>query len=169
MSREQYVAIARYMVQHSKIKGAFVWAQRALAGLVYACYPCFLLYSLLTKGVRVFWVVLVLPAVCFLGFSAVRRGINAPRPGQVYGFVPVLEPGKQGCSFPSRHTFSAFLIAGAVVPLNTAVGCGLCLVAALIGAGRVIGGVHFVRDVAMGAALGAGCGICCAMALTQFI
>ena len=60
MSREQYVAIARYMVQHSKIKGAFVWAQRALAGLVYACYPCFLLYSLLTKGVRVFWVLLVL-------------------------------------------------------------------------------------------------------------
>lgn len=97
---------------------------------------------------------LVFAAVPFLAVTLMRRIFDLPRPYEVFDF-PVPKAGaKCGRSFPSRHVTSAFLIAtllsGVYLPLAIPV-----FVAALItSAVRVLLGIHFVRDVLAGAAVG---------------
>lgn len=52
------------------------------------------------------------PALCFLTVTVLRKILNFQRPYDVYDYVSLCDyhPGK-GCSFPSRHTASAAIIA----------------------------------------------------------
>ncbi len=63
-------------------------------------------------GVRrgLFWVVIV-PFLGFVTLTIVRRIINRPRPYEVDGIPPLIEKDTSGKSFPSRHVFSAYMIA----------------------------------------------------------
>lgn len=58
-------------------------------------------------------------------------------------------------SFPSGHTMNAFAIAAALSVRFPAWSPALFLLAACIGASRVVLGLHFASDVGAGAALGA--------------
>ena len=93
-------------------------------------------------------------AVPFVAVSVLRKIINAPRPYELIGDFPHRPKNKSGESFPSRHTFSAFLIATLLLPWSVAVGASLYAVGALLAAARVLLGIHFVRDVTAGAAVG---------------
>ena len=64
-----------------------------------------------------------------------------------------------GKSFPSRHTVSAFIIAMAFLYVNTNLGIIMLCLATAIGLTRILSGVHFVRDVVGGAAIGIFIGI----------
>ena len=57
-------------------------------------------------------------------------------------------------AMPSRHIFSAFVITMAVLYYNVLIGRVLFFLAIIEGVIRVIGGVHFVSDVVVGAMLG---------------
>lgn len=46
------------------------------------------------------------PAAAFAG-TLIRKKLNRPRPAQLFHFVPLVQH-EDGCSFPSRHTSSAF-------------------------------------------------------------
>ena len=97
-------------------------------------------------------------AVPFLTVSVARKIINAKRPYELIGDFPHRPKSKSGESFPSRHTFSAFLIATLLLPWIPLVGIALYLVGVLLAASRVLLGIHFLRDVIAGALLGAACG-----------
>ena len=78
---------------------------------------------------------------------------------RVFEAAPVIEKDTKGKSFPSRHVFSAFIIAFTAGCYNPAAGGALAVCGTLLAVTRVLGGVHFIRDVAAGAAAGIGLGL----------
>jgi membrane-associated phospholipid phosphatase len=92
--------------------------------------------------------------VPFILVSIVRRIINAPRPYQLYDFYEVLPKSKQGRSFPSRHVFSAFVIAVFALTVSVWLSLLLFVLGIALSVARVLLGIHFVRDVAAGALIG---------------
>ena len=93
-------------------------------------------------------------AVPFVLVSLFRRFINAPRPYELYDFYGEPPKNKKGKSFPSRHVFSAFLIATLWVYINPFVAAASATLGVLLAISRVLTGIHFVRDVACGALIG---------------
>ncbi len=59
-----------------------------------------------------------------------------------------------GKSFPSRHAFSAFAIAASWFAASAPVAVVLLVAAVVLAICRVLGGVHFPRDVVVGALIG---------------
>ena len=97
-------------------------------------------------------------AVPFIAVTLMRYFINAERPYEVFDIdelKAIKEKGKKGHSFPSRHVFSAFLIGVLFIPYGVAFGIAALLLGAFIAVERVLLGIHFVRDVLVGAVIGA--------------
>ena len=95
-------------------------------------------------------------AIPFVAVSGIRRLINAPRPYELFDDIYERPPkNKKGCSFPSRHVFSAFSIGTVLCFLYPIVGAVTILLGAVIAAARVLLGKHFLRDVITGALIGA--------------
>ncbi len=92
--------------------------------------------------------------VPFIAVSILRRIINAPRPYELLPFYEKMPKKKSGRSFPSRHVFSVFAIAVALIPATPLVGALLLFLGVLLAFVRVALGIHFVRDVLAGAAIG---------------
>lgn len=107
-------------------------------------------------------------ALCFVLVSLLRRWRNAPRPYEVFDIKPSVPKKclKSGMSFPSRHTFCAFLIATMyAIIFRSFAGMVPLLLAAALGCIRVLEGVHFPRDVVAGAVLGVVAGFVCTLAI----
>lgn len=126
---------------------ALVLANKALTVIGYVAYPALLVMVALAGA----WLDLVkfvaVPAVGFIALSVFRARYNAPRPYQVAAIDPIIKKDTEGKSFPSRHTFSLFMIALSWVAWNVPAGIVLVVFACIMAATRVIGGVHFPRDV----------------------
>ena len=71
---------------------------------------------------------------------------------------PLIRRQKIGDSLPSRHVFSATVIAMCGFRLNLILGIILLALAVVSAITRVIGGVHFPRDVIIGFICGVICG-----------
>ena len=91
-----------------------------------------------------------IPASGFVILSFLRKKINAPRPYEVWEIVPLLDRDSPGQSMPSRHVFSATIISMACLHASLSVGVILLVLSALLGLVRVLGGVHFPKDVVVG-------------------
>lgn len=91
----------------------------------------------------------------YLLVSAAREVLDAPRPYEVYDFYKTLPKKKKGKSFPSRHAYSALVIATLSFAVGYPLGIGLLVLAAVMCVCRALVGIHFVRDLVAGAALGA--------------
>ncbi|WP_241156461.1 MULTISPECIES: phosphatase PAP2 family protein [unclassified Adlercreutzia] len=92
------------------------------------------------------------PSVLFAACSLFRRVVNAPRPYEALPIDPLIKKDTRGKSFPSRHAFSMFTIAAAWMTFQPVVGAALMAAGAFMGGVRVLGGVHYPRDVIAGAA-----------------
>ena len=90
------------------------------------------------------------PATGFVILSFLRKKINAPRPYEIWEIVPLLDRDSPGQSMPSRHVFSATIISMACLHASLSVGVILLVFSALLGLVRVLGGVHFPKDVVVG-------------------
>ena len=97
---------------------------------------------------------IMVPALGFILLTLVRKWINQPRPYETWGIVPLLEKDSSGNSMPSRHVFSATIISMACLHANLPAGLILLLLSALLGLVRVLGGVHYPKDVLVGYACG---------------
>lgn len=107
------------------------------------------------------WRLVPLVGVTAVGFVAVsffRRRFNAPRPYEFCAIAPLIARDGAGKSFPSRHTFSAFAIAASWFAASVPVAVVLLVAAGVLAVCRVLGGVHFPRDVVAGALIGSATG-----------
>ena len=93
---------------------------------------------------------LFIPASGFVILSLLRKKINAPRPYEEWAIKPLLDRDSPGQSMPSRHVFSATIISMACLHASLSVGVILLVFSALLGLVRVLGGVHFPKDVVIG-------------------
>src|SRR5699024_2462800 len=121
--------------------------------LIYITYPLVLFYLIYTRDER-FWRVLFAPAISFVFVRMIRHCIDPPRPYEVKEIDPIIKKETKGNSFRSRHLFSAFVIAIALYFIYKPLGILLMFAGFLLAVLRVIGGVHFPRDVIVGAIIG---------------
>lgn len=96
------------------------------------------------------WIYLFIPASGFVILSLLRKKINAPRPYEVWEIVPLLDRDSPGQSMPSRHVFSATIISMACLHASLTMGMICLTLSAFLGLVRVLGGVHFPKDVVVG-------------------
>lgn len=160
------------------------WAARLLAavnrvivGVFYAAYGLLLgavLWRLLGESAAIgqalaaLAALVLVPGAAFVLLSVVRGWLNAPRPCERDGITPLVSRDGTGQSFPSRHAFSAFAIAACwwvACPIVSAVLLGLACLLAIV---RVLGGVHYPRDVVVGGLCGLAVGAAAA-ALAFFL
>ena len=100
------------------------------------------------------WIYLFIPASGFVILSFLRKKINAPRPYEVWEIIPLLDKDSSGNSMPSRHVFSATIISMACLHASLTIGIIWLVLSAFLGLVRVLGGVHYPKDVLVGYACG---------------
>ena len=91
-----------------------------------------------------------IPASGFVILSLLRKKINAPRPYEEWDIKPLLDRDSPGQSMPSRHVFSATIISMACLHASLTMGMICLTLSALLGLVRVLGGVHYPKDVVVG-------------------
>lgn len=130
-------------------KKALVLLDRGITYSIVLAYASILLFLLVKKDTRIL-PVFVVPAIFLVVVSVVRAIINWKRPYEVFGTSPILPREKLGKSMPSRHVASASIISMVIVYLFGWWGAIAFLATLLLGMVRVVGGVHFIRDVTVG-------------------
>lgn len=128
-------------------------SNKIITYVVYAVYPIALILLMFDRDPR-FWRVLLAPSISFVLVSIFRKVVNAPRPYEVTGKEPIIKKETEGNSFPSRHVFSVFVIASTLFFISKPLGVLLMLFGIVLAVLRVIGGVHFPKDVIAGAIIG---------------
>ncbi|MBB1079288.1 phosphatase PAP2 family protein [Limosilactobacillus sp. STM2_1] len=126
--------------------------------IMYFVYIGLLLWVIKTHP-SILWKVVLIPGIGFIILSVVRQRINAPRPYEKFAIKPLIFRDKTGDSMPSRHVFSATVIAMCGLYFSISWGIILLLLAVVSAITRVIGGVHFPRDVFVGFICGLICGL----------
>ena len=153
LNEEMYRKITAPILRHPRGVQTLNIINKAITMLIYSIYPIFLLGLLVSRDLR-FWKVLLIPGISFVLVSLFRKYIDAPRPYEVLNIVPLINKDTKGQSFPSRHVFSVFVIAMTLYYISMPVGITLIIVGVLLGIVRVVGGVHFPKDVIVGAIVG---------------
>ena len=167
MNPEQYRALREWLEARPTAKLAVLRGNRWLPAIPFVCYPVLLVllsvraFLLLRAGsagtlplMQDIARAILVPGATFWFGTVLRARLNRPRPYQQPGFEPLVPKETQGRSFPSRHALSAAVLAMVWLYFYPLVGIGMVFVALAICALRVLAGVHYVRDVAAGAALG---------------
>ena len=105
------------------------------------------------------WRMIIVPAVTFFLVTFLRVYYDLPRPYESFDIDPILEGNQAGKSFPSRHIASAVIIACAIGYYNVDGGVIAFAAALLVAFCRIVGGVHYPRDVIAAAAISLFCGL----------
>ena len=125
--------------------------------IMYLIYPILLIYLWWQAPKRLMAFILI-PAIAFVLVSVIRKRLNVPRPYEAWAITPLIAKNTKGQSFPSRHVFSATIISMAVLRLNIILGSICLLLSLLLTFCRLLGGVHYPRDVTAGFLIGLACG-----------
>ena len=133
---------------------AIKFFNRLMTLLMPLVYVGVLLGAFWTRSWLGLLVYLLLPAAGFVLLSLVRKKINHPRPYESWAISPLLAKDVSGKSLPSRHVFSSALVATAALTLWPWLGLVLLVLTGLLALVRVLGGVHYPRDVVIGYACG---------------
>ncbi|WP_251576677.1 phosphatase PAP2 family protein [Limosilactobacillus agrestimuris] len=136
------------------------WLNKAIVVLMYVSYICLLLWvALFDGGIYQLLPLVFIPGAGFLLLSLIRSYLNYPRPYEEWPIKPLIPRKGSGDSLPSRHVFSATVIALSVMSVSKVLGIILLLLAIALAVVRVIGGIHYPRDVIAGFLCGVACGI----------
>ena len=147
--------------KHFRSKGAKRAVNIADKALVYVIAAAYLLVLawLAISGDERLWRMGAVPLFTFALVSTIRIKVNSPRPYELYDIDPVIPKDTSGKSMPSRHLASAVIIACALTWLNPAWGIPSFIASAIVACTRIIGGVHFPRDIAAAIAISLACGL----------
>ena len=164
MRKDNYRMISEAVKSSGFMTGYIIWFNRIITTMIYLIYPALLLILILrTRGDlslgQGFIPALLIPGISFILLSIVRDRINAPRPYEVFDISPIIDKKTAGHSFPSRHIFSIFIIATTMFYFYPVPGILIGVTGIALALNRVLGGVHFIKDVTVGALAGVFCGI----------
>ena len=172
MTPEQYRNIRDGLDARPTLRQLVLFCNHWLPAVPFVCYPVLLVilnvqwFALLRVGsaaaldfMQSIARAILVPGITFWFGTALRARLNRPRPYEQPGFVPLVQKETKGRSFPSRHALSAAVLAAVWLYFYPPVGVCMVLVALAICALRVLAGVHFIRDVAAGAAFGFALGV----------
>lgn len=159
MTKEQYEAWSAPFRKRKSGARLLSGSCRMIAAFSIFSYPCLLAYLAWAGRMREACYCVFVPAVSFAAVSAFRARHNAPRPYEVLDISPLIRKETKGKSFPSRHVFSIFIIGMTFFYIARPAGLFFFSLGIALGYARVVGGVHFPKDVAAGAALGMLCGL----------
>ncbi len=158
MNKEIYIKLMNYWQEHKRFCKSMIAVEKAAEIIVIISYIALLFYSLygdIGFALRSAVTSIIALYICTL----LRFVINARRPYQVYEALPAMNKDTKGQSFPSRHLTSVAVISISMLYMGVAFGCVFFALMLIMGALRVLLGVHFVRDVTVGAAIGLVIGI----------
>lgn len=163
MKQEQYQFLSEFFTATKSRSNTMKALHDVLPVIMMIFYPLQLLRLFLDYGFssEIFLKFTLVPLFVLIAVTVLRKIIDAKRPYEVYDYTPVISKQTKGKSFPSRHTASAFIIAMAFMYIDTKLGVIMLILASVIGATRVLCGVHFVRDVIGGALISIITGILC--------
>ena len=114
-------------------------------------YLTLLVATYLQEGLgKQVWMYVFIPASGFVILSLLRKKLNALRPYEEWTIKPLLDRDSPGRSMPSRHVFSATIISMTCFHASLSLGVILLVLSAFLGLVRVLGGVHYPRDVVVG-------------------
>lgn len=151
MTKETYVKMTQPFRDNPRMARGIHILNKACTGTMYAAYPVLLLYMLFLKNEN-FLRALLVPGISFVALSVGRHLLNRPRPYEAFGVSPVIKKDTKGHSFPSRHVFSAMMIAMTFLCVSpwTWLGGIFLVVSMLLAVVRVVSGVHYISDVLAG-------------------
>lgn len=153
--QEWYEKRKSSLLRHPQLLQLMRVFNRMMTLLMPLAYLILLGTVLISKGLgQDLYAYILVPALGFLLLTLVRKWINQPRPYETWEIIPLLDKDSLGNSMPSRHVFSATIISMACLHANLPVGLVLLVLSALLGFVRVLGGVHYPKDVLVGCACG---------------
>ncbi len=164
-----YINLNQRLLSRPRLVRLLAAANRGITAVVFAAYPLLLLYLFVTGGMAVRYI--AIPAASFAGVSVSRVILHSRRPYEMLPVTPLIPKETKGKSFPSRHVFSAFMIAMTYLaaayysggpllrsPLFAAAVL-LFVLSDVLGDLRVLLGVHFLRDTIAGMLIAIVCGL----------
>lgn len=157
MHAEDYARMAEWFRHRPGLCKLLLFMNILIPAVFYASFPMLLIWQFAVGGQ---WLRTALTAgIPFAALSIFRRLYNRPRPYEALGITPLIPKEKKGHSFPSRHVFSAFMIAMCWFKFIPVVGLVLMVFASVLAVIRVAGGVHYISDAAVGGAFAVACGL----------
>ena len=115
MKKETYRKMTQPFRDNPKRAGVLHTVNKILTAIVFASYPCLLAVLFFRKDGRVLEAAGV-PLAGFIVVSVIRILVNRPRPYEKFQIRPVIPKDTMGHSWPSRHVFSAAVIAFTFFP-----------------------------------------------------
>ena len=153
--QEWYDKTKSSLLRHPQLLQLMRIFNRMMTVLMPLAYLTLLGTAFMNKGLgNDFYAYILVPALGFVLLTLVRKWINQPRPYEAWEIIPLLDKDSSGNSMPSRHVFSATIISMACVHANLLAGLILLVLSALLGLVRVLGDVHYPKDVLVGYACG---------------
>ena len=153
MKKSTYISMTDRINSSRILKHAVVSLYVVLTKVVYIIYPVFIV-ALFVMGTPGLLRAVLVPGVSFVLLSLFRKIYNSPRPYEVFDFSPVIDKKTKGKSMPSRHVFSMFVIAVTMYCFYKVPGLVIGAAGIVMAVVRVVGGVHFPKDVIAGAVIG---------------
>ena len=156
MKKETYIKMTQPFRDNPEMAKGIHIANKVCTGVMYLAYPALLVYMYFNaykiSSFFQFEKVLFVPAVSFLLLSIFRKIINRPRPYELFEIPPVIKKDTKGLSFPSRHVFSATMIAMTFLLHSPffVLGVIFFIMSLLLAVVRVVSGVHYISDVVAG-------------------
>lgn len=148
-----YGKILRLLEKYPRLVLVILSYNWLVTKLMYLLYPLLLVY-LYSYHREDLLTTFIVPAIGFALLTLFRKHLNQPRPYQTWQIKPVMKRDGSGDSFPSRHVFSASLISMCFLSQFFWIGIFLLIVTLGLALCRVIGGVHYPKDVLVGYVLG---------------
>lgn len=140
-----YEKLNTFLWTHPVYKKCIGFLTIALKYMIMAVYPFLLLGFYLQHDSYLLYAI-IKPVAVFILVTLIRKYLNRSRPYDYLAITPLIEH-DEGCSFPSRHAASAFIIAFTGFHLDFYIGILLLGMAIIIAATRVLSGLHHISDV----------------------
>ena len=160
MKKDTYLKMTRPFRENAKLARSLHIINKIITYVMVALYMGLLAYYACNQDERLIRAIIV-PLDSFIIVTVFRYMLNRKRPYEHFDIPPVIQKDTAGKSFPSRHVFSAFIIAMTYLCWSPLVWAGtvLLVLAASMAVVRVISGVHYISDVAAGAICGIAAGV----------
>lgn len=131
---------------------------KALVYIIAAIYVFLIVFLFITHDPALVRFVVV-PAITFVVVTVLRSWLDYPRPYDLYDIDPIIVKSTHGKSMPSRHVASAVAIACAIAYVHLDWGALAFTACAIVAFTRIVGGVHFPRDVVAAVVIAAAIGV----------